>query len=138
VRSRFGLPLHLPPQEEVPQHNRVIVELVVSGEDQCDRATPRHGPQLVEHFRMLVHLRSVAAAKFLPAGGIVSEPFPQRGAGSEILEPLIDSRVRFRDTSGPEPIDQYTRSVACSGVVVSSLQLDLPRVNCRAHDTTPE
>ena len=46
---------------------------------------------------MLVDLHGVAAAKFLPTGGIVAEPFPQRGAGRDVLDPFINGRVCFFD-----------------------------------------
>jgi len=46
---------------------------------------------------MRVDLHSVATAKFLPARGIVAEPFPQRGAGRDVPDPLIDGSVHFPD-----------------------------------------
>ncbi len=46
---------------------------------------------------MLVDLRGVAAPKFRPAGGIVAEPFPQRGGGRDVHDPFINGRVGFLD-----------------------------------------
>jgi hypothetical protein len=71
---------HLPSQKQIPQHNGVVMNLVVSRVHERDRALSCQGSQPVELFTMLVDRRSVAAAKLLPAGGIVAEPFPQRGA----------------------------------------------------------
>ena len=49
---------------------------------------------------MLVDFHSVATAKFLPAGGIVAEPFPQRSAGRDVLDPFINGRVDLLHSAG--------------------------------------
>ena len=52
-----------PSQEKVSKDNGVIMNLVMGGEHECDRALSREGTQLVELFRMLVNLFGIASAK---------------------------------------------------------------------------
>jgi hypothetical protein len=87
---------------------------------------------------MLVDLYGVAAAKFLPAGGIVAEPFPQRGAGRDVLDPLIDGSVHFPDAARPQPVDQYAGAIIGSRGLVGSLELDTIRRNSLAHQRRSE
>src|SRR5579864_5614562 len=99
--SRLGLSLRLSSQKKAPQCDGVVMNLVVSRVDERDRTLSCQGPQPVELFRMLVDLRGVAGAKFPPAGGIVAEPFPQCGAGCDVLGPLIDGGVYFLHPARP-------------------------------------
>src|SRR6185437_2118189 len=82
---------------------------------------------------MLLDLRRVAAAKFLPAGGIVAKPFPQRGAGRYVLGPLIDGGVHLPDAARPQPIDQYPSTIRCIGGFVRSFQFDVGRRESLTH-----
>src|SRR6185312_547048 len=82
---------------------------------------------------MLFDLRRVAAAKFLPAGGIVAKPFPQRGAGRYVLDPLIDGGIHLPDAARPQPIDQYPSTIRCIGGFVRSFQFDVARRDSLTH-----
>src|SRR6185437_504413 len=82
---------------------------------------------------MLFDLRRVAAAKFLPAGGIVAKPFPQRGAGRYVLGPLIDGGIHLPDAARPQPIDQYPSAICCIGGFVRSFQFDVARRDSLTH-----
>jgi hypothetical protein len=123
--SPLGFSLRLPAQKKIPQGNRVVVNLVVSREYERDRALPGHGPQSAELFGMLLDLRSIAAAKFRPSMGIVTEPFSQGRAGRDILEPLIDRGVCFLNSARPQAVNQYPDSVAGTGGLVGAFELDV-------------
>src|SRR5579872_6736485 len=84
---------------------------------------------------MLLDLDAVAAAKFLPPGGIMPEPLPQRGAGCNVLDPLIDRCIRFLDPTRPQPVDEYPSAVAGRGGLVSSLELDVVSSGPLAHQS---
>jgi len=86
------------------------MNLVVSRIHKRDRALSRQGAYPAELFRMLVDLRSVAAAKFLPAAGIVTEPFPQR----------------------------YPSAILRGGALVRSFQLDVAGRDCLFHQHRSE
>src|SRR5579864_1332687 len=86
--SHLGLSLCLSSQKQIPQHNGVVVDLVVSREHERDRALSRQCAQLVELSRMLVDLRGVPAAKLRPTLRVVTEPFSQGCARRDILGPL--------------------------------------------------
>src|SRR5438094_6522292 len=66
--------LLLPSQEDIPQHDRVVMKFVTRGEYKRDRAFACRGTQLRKRIGMIANLRRVAAAEFLPACRIVSEP----------------------------------------------------------------
>jgi hypothetical protein len=101
------------------------MDLVVSREHKRDRTLSCQRTQLAELFGMLVDLRSVPAAKLRPTLWIVTEPFSQGRAGSDILGPLIDRGVRFLDTARPQAVDQYPGSVIGGGGFVGAFELDV-------------
>jgi hypothetical protein len=71
---------------------------------------------------MLAQFRSVAAAKFLPAPGIVREPFAQLGRRRDLLHPMIEHDLLFGDSARPQPIDKDAFAVFCGGRVVGPLR----------------
>jgi len=53
-------------------------------------------PELLDVLALIIELRGVSFFELLPAIRVVSEPLSQLGAGSEFLEPFIDTRFSFR------------------------------------------
>ena len=70
----------LPSQEDIPQHDRVVMKFVARAEYERDRALACRGAQLCKRIGMVANLGRVAAAEFLPACRVVPEPLPQRRA----------------------------------------------------------
>jgi len=77
---------------------------------------------------MLADFRSVAAAQFVPAGGIVAESFPQRGAMSLVHSSMAAStfftpRVHSRSINMRVPSRAADGSYACLSLTLSAVIL---------------
>lgn len=72
--NRLGLSFRLRPKKEIPERNRIVVNLVSGRKYECGRTLPCQGAQLVELFGVVVDPQSVSAAKLFPARGTVAEP----------------------------------------------------------------
>src|SRR5262249_60941857 len=89
--------------------------------DQRDRTVPRQGAELSDEVGVLAQLCGVAAAKFLPALGIVREPFAELRRGRDLLHPVIERSLLFGDSARPQPVDENAFAVLCRGRVVGPL-----------------
>src|SRR5439155_579316 len=69
-------------------------------------------------------LESVPAVELRPPPRVVTEPFPQRMGGTELLRPLIDRGPPPRQASRPQPINKDTFAIPAGGGFVRSLDLD--------------
>src|SRR3974390_2615898 len=92
-------PRRLPPQNQVSQHEGIVVHLVTGRIHESYRTLPCKGTQLIEESEVMVHLFDVAAAKLFPTRGIVPEPFYEvlhlaLFASSTDRERLSSSRLR--------------------------------------------
>ncbi len=63
-------------QQQVPQHDRVVMHLVMSRIDQRDRTLSRKRTQLGQQLGILVQLLGVTTTELVPAGRVVPEPLP--------------------------------------------------------------
>jgi hypothetical protein len=71
----------------------VVVLLVFGAVHQRHRAMTHVLPEFLDHLGVLFELSNVPAPELRPRRGFVAEPSPQAGAGSDLLEPQIDSGV---------------------------------------------
>lgn len=94
-RCAAGASCRGPAKKNVPQNDGVVVRLVMRREDQRDAASCRKCAELAKPVVMSMDLLRVAAPEFLPASGIMTEPPPQRRAGSNVLGPQIDPGIRL-------------------------------------------
>jgi hypothetical protein len=67
-------------QQNLPEDDGVVVQLVVRGVDKRNRALQRHIAQTVEFVAMLIDLFRISPPELLPTDGIVPKPFPQLSA----------------------------------------------------------
>ena len=132
IRARV-FSIHAPSQQQVPQDNGVVMDLVMGREHERDGTLPCSGAQFGEKLRVLAHFAGIAASELLPTSRIVSEPLSQRGAGRDDLEPFIDRRRSLCHAAGPKPVDQYPGAVIASGGVVCPFQPDIGCGNVLAH-----
>jgi hypothetical protein len=80
--DRFAKWRGVPAQNELSQHHRIVMHFVVGGIHERDRTLARQDAQLSELIAMLAHFVRIAAAKLLPARGIVSAPACSPPAGT--------------------------------------------------------
>jgi len=66
---------YLSAQNDVSEHDRVVVILVMSRINERDGTLSRERTQSAQQLRILMQLRAITAAKLLPAIRIVPEPF---------------------------------------------------------------
>jgi hypothetical protein len=100
-----------PSQEDIPQHDRVVMKFVTRAEYQRNLTFACLGTQLRKLISIIVNLGRVAAAEFLPACRLVPKPLPQRRTGSNAFDPPIDGGIRLSHSSRPQAIDQYPRTI---------------------------
>src|SRR6185436_7806985 len=93
-------------QDDLPQHDRIVVKFIPSRKYERDRTLARQSTQHCELIRMTVNLSRIPSTKLRPSSRIVSEPFPQLSAGSNVLHPLVYRGLRFLHSPRPEAIDQ--------------------------------
>ena len=55
---------------------------------------------------------SIPPTKLTPSGAIVSEPFSERGGGSQVLSPFNDARTCLSDSPWPNAVNEDSSSVA--------------------------
>src|SRR5690348_4806887 len=79
--------LQTPAQQQVSQHDGIVMRLVMGCEHERYRTLPCLSAQLAEMLGMSTHFAGVPASELLPTSWIVAEPLPQRGAGRDVLEP---------------------------------------------------
>lgn len=109
-------------QQNISEHDGIIVHLVVGRVDKREHTLPCKISQPVEFIAMPEDLRRIALAELLPADRIVSEPFAQFRAWRQLLRPIVDRRVRLLDPPGPEPVDQHARAIIGGRALIGSLQ----------------
>ncbi len=119
--------------KNIPQHDRIVVKLVTRSEYERDRAFACRRAQFRELIGMIVDLGRVAPAEFLPADRIMPEPFPQRRAGSNVLDPSIDACGRLSHPARPQPIDQYSRTIIRRREIIRPLEPDIARQDLLLH-----
>lgn len=117
-RARVGHSWDAPTKEDLSQNNSVVMSLIMCCKNECNRPSLSEGAQFAEPAAMPMYLFRVAASKLVPAGRIMPEPPPQRGAGGNVLGPQIDRSIRLPDPTGPQTVDQYSSAIApTSGAV---------------------
>jgi hypothetical protein len=109
-------------QQDLPENDGIVVRLVVSRVDECNRAFPYQAAQAVEVITMLVNFCCVPPAKFLPSGWIVSEPFPKLGAWRKFLHPMVDRCFGLLDPARPKPVNQHAHAVVGSRALICPFQ----------------
>src|SRR5450830_553530 len=121
-------------KKKFSQRDRVVVCFVMRGIHERDGALARQRTHRLEHFRVRAQLLCVALAKLLPARRVVTEPLAQLRTGREFLGPLIQCQSLLLDTSRPQAVNQYTRTVVVGWGLVGALDPDVPGWNFRAHE----
>lgn len=108
-------------KNEVPQHNGFVMSLISRRINKRNWTMPCKTSELIDPLFMLVQLSTVPPSKFLPANRIMSEPLSKRSAWSNILHPMINSRIGFPDSARPQPVNQDAHSVVGCWPIVRSL-----------------
>ena len=85
-----------PCRQKLFQDDSLIVFLIAGAVNQSDDSFPGFVPDQLELIASLFQFRPVTAAKAAPFPWIVPKPFPQSGAGRDILKPEIDLCFIFR------------------------------------------
>lgn len=80
-------------QQDLPEYDGIVVDRVVRSVSKRDGTFQRQVAQSIEFVAMLPDLRGISAAKFLPTGSVVSEPFPQVSAWRQFLGPIVNCRI---------------------------------------------
>ena len=112
-------------QKHFPQCNGVVMNLVAGRIYERDYTFSRKFSKFVELFRVRIDLSAIPITEFLPAVGIMSEPLPQLGAGSNVFGPMIDSGVYFCHAAWPEAVDQNPRAVTFGASFVGAFEPDM-------------
>jgi hypothetical protein len=73
----------------------------MGGEHERDRAMLSERAQPTQQITMFPDLRVVTAPEFLPAVGIMAEPFPQCGTRRDVFHPFIDRSIGFSNATRP-------------------------------------
>src|SRR4051812_48243449 len=117
-RPGTGLPTR---QQYLPEHDGVVVNLIMGRVDKRDRTFSRQVVQSFELLAMFLDLLRIASAEFFPAGWIVSEPFSQFRARREFFCPMVYRSVGLLETSRPKPIHKHPRAVVCCRALIGPL-----------------
>ena len=112
-------------ENDVLQHEGVVVSLVPGRIDEGDRALARTTAQVLQYFWMPGELRAVAAAKLVPAFRVMAEPCAQLRARRDLLDPLVELRFGLADAARPQVIDQDPCAVRPFGRIISALEPDV-------------
>lgn len=80
-------------QQDLPEYEGIVVDRVVRSVSKRDGTLQRQVAQSIEFVAMRPDLRGISAAKFLPTGSVVSEPFPQVNAWRQFLGPIANCRI---------------------------------------------
>ena len=80
--------------------------------------------ELGDGFGLLRKFTNIALTELSPFRRVVAEPFSQRGAGRDVLQPEIDLRRTLRNPPRPEPIYQNACAVRFFGWLIGALELD--------------
>src|SRR5689334_18401285 len=91
--------------EQIPEHDRVVMRLIMRSIDEGEISLPRELAQPPEFPGMSLDFRPVAPPEFRPALGIVSKPFAQFGAGRDLSHPFIDRGMFLLHSARPQPVD---------------------------------
>ncbi|KQU87761.1 hypothetical protein ASD12_30370 [Mesorhizobium sp. Root102] len=110
-------------QQNLSKDDRIVVGLVMSRVDECDSVLPYQVAQSVKFIAMLMDFRRISPAEFLPAGWIVSEPFPKLGAWREFLHPMVDGGFGLLDPARPKPVNQDSLAIVGSRALICPFQL---------------
>src|SRR5690242_16111055 len=73
---------------------------------------------------VFLQLVEIPTAEFLPSLRVMPEPFPQRGAWTDLFQPGVNAQRRFLNATRPEPLDEETLSIFRSCLVVDTLELN--------------
>lgn len=114
-------------EKEIPEHDGVVMCVVMRGIDERDRSILRELSQPLEFGGMPLDFRPVAPLKFRPTFGGMAEPFAQRRARSNRLHPFIDRGIRLPHSAWPQPVYKDSGSVFGNGRLVGPLDLDAVR-----------
>lgn len=109
-------------QQNLSQDDGIVVGLVMSRVDERDRAVSYQVAEPVELIAMRVDFRRISPTEFVPAGGIVSEPFPKLGAWREFFHPAVDAGIDLLDPARPKPVNQHPRAIVGSWALIGALQ----------------
>jgi hypothetical protein len=94
-----------------PQDHSVVVSFVMRRKNERYPASFRERAQFVEPIAVPMDLFRVTALEFLPAIGIMAELPPWRSAGSDVLGPQVDCRLRLRNAARPQAVDQDSKGL---------------------------
>jgi hypothetical protein len=94
---------------------------VVGAIEQGHRATSSGVKEWLPGTGVSVELLSVSPAKLLPSLGLMAEPLPELGAGSDLLQPRIGIESLLLHSSRPEALHQDPPAVSAGGRVIRAL-----------------
>jgi len=106
------------------QRHGVVVASIFRAKEQRDGSLFGHSREMFHLVALIIELRGVSLFEFLPASGIMSEPFPQFGAGRDFLEPFIDAGFSFRQSTRPDAINQHAPTIGFGRLFVNALELN--------------
>jgi hypothetical protein len=121
--STASAPPRMQPFEYSLENNRVVMRCILRAEDKRDRAVRSSPGQRFQHLPLRPELESVSVAELRPAPRVVTEPFPQRMGGTELLRPQIDRGPPPRQASRPQPINEHAHAIPAGAGFVRSLDL---------------
>lgn len=108
-------------QQHVPQHDGLVVDLIVRRIDKGDRAVSGQASEFIELATVLRQLASVTSSEFIPFIWIMSEPFPQSSARRKVLHPLVNVGIGFPHPARPQPVNQNPDAIVARRRLVCAL-----------------
>src|SRR5919107_176139 len=93
-------------ENDVLQDECIVVGLVPGLVDEGDRTLAGAAAEILQHLWLMGELRPVAAAKLVPALGVMPEPRAEPGARRDLLEPFVEPGFRLADSARPQAVDQ--------------------------------
>jgi hypothetical protein len=121
MRAKSAPSWNAPAKQDISQDDSVVVNFVTCRKNERNPSFPSEGTQLVQPVPTPMYLLRVAASKLKPTSGIMSEPLPQRCAGSNVLGPHIDRSICFSDAPGPQAVNQNSSAIARACGIVCPL-----------------
>ena len=112
-------------ENDVLEDESIVVSLVPGRIDEGDRTLAGAAAQILQRILVMGQLRAVAAAKLVPAVGVMTEPSAELGARRNLLDPFVEPGFRLADSARPQAVDQYSCAVGFLSRFVGPLQPDV-------------
>ena len=125
----------VPSENDVPQHDGIVVNLVPGRIDEGDRTLAGAAAEILQYLRMPGEFRAVAAAELVPAVRVMAEPGAELGARRDLLDPFVEPGFGLADAAWPQAVDEDSRAVAFFGRFIGPFERDVRSGNRAGDDS---